>query len=923
VEDAEKARDEAHGARAAAEGRRGELARLVTTLREGALQLQGEIAVAEERQRNALARRARAEAERIEGETHGSRLGDDQRRAQQEREVLAAELVSARASAAERHREEEAARNAVVAARSAVEGAEERARTTRDRLRRLELDREAGERETAEISVRVRSLEEERAQLVDEVAGARRDTDTAAEEVEVAQGVAEAAAKERDAARAAAAVARDREVAARASLFRADEALTALQGKVSALEALERERVGLAPAAARLLRERERFSPGALLGPLSDFLSVEAGDAVSVERFLGATVHAILVRDRAAADEVRAWHQTSNPGPLLLLPVAEAPRSAPNGDDGGEMSDSASLAARVKASAPARDWVFALLGRVTPLDEGDAFLDARGAIWLPGSAGGPGPLRRRAELYASRASVAEATEKRQHASANADGAREAATVADAGAVAAAEHASDAARAVRAADERRVDNERRLRRAERSAAEAGELAAKLGARRDAVAARVVALAEEAHAGAAQMVSLDGLLAESRDMLVSAERAHDDARERRTATQVEEAQAQARLQMASDRERRLAEEHASAAARLEALHSELASLSEADSTLAGQMAHWHAELEARRATAADGESRLSMAEDSVRASDEAFAAAERLLDSERHRATTLADELHQAELRLTELSARRASIRERLEIEWRRPFDELLAGAVSVELDDASLRAETEGVRAQLDALGPVNPLAIEEHEEEMKRADFLSTQRADLASAKLSLQQAIREIDTTARELFLATFTQVRENFRQIFMTLFGGGECDLRLEQPDAPLDCDIEIHASPRGKRTQRIHLLSSGERALVALSLLFGIFLTKPSPFCLLDEVDAPLDDQNIGRFVRMLTQFKSRTQFIVITHNPRTTTEAADAVYGVTMQDPGVSSVVSVRMRGAAIEEAIAGRGSERIEAATAPA
>ena len=129
--------------------------------------------------------------------------------------------------------------------------------------------------------------------------------------------------------------------------------------------------------------------------------------------------------------------------------------------------------------------------------------------------------------------------------------------------------------------------------------------------------------------------------------------------------------------------------------------------------------------------------------------------------------------------------------------------------------------------------------------------------------------------------------------------------------RPEAPMDCDIEIHASPRGKRTQRIHLLSSGERALVALSLLFGIFLTKPSPFCLLDEVDAPLDDANVGRFVRMLTQFKTRTQFIVITHNPRTTTEAADAVYGVTMQEPGVSSLVSVRMRGAsAVDDALAG-------------
>ncbi len=223
-----------------------------------------------------------------------------------------------------------------------------------------------------------------------------------------------------------------------------------------------------------------------------------------------------------------------------------------------------------------------------------------------------------------------------------------------------------------------------------------------------------------------------------------------------------------------------------------------------------------------------------------------------------------------------------------------------------MDDDALRADAEQLRAQLEALGPVNELAIEEHDETVKRLEFLTTQRTDLSDAQKALQQAIREIDTTAREMFLKTFAEVREHFRRIFMTLFGGGECDLRLENPDLPLDCDIEIHASPRGKRTQRIHLLSSGERALVALSLLFGIFLTKPSPFCLLDEVDAPLDDQNVGRFVKMLNEFKVNTQFIVITHNPRTTTEAADAVYGVTMQEPGVSSLVSVRMTGMPVDE-----------------
>jgi chromosome segregation protein len=366
----------------------------------------------------------------------------------------------------------------------------------------------------------------------------------------------------------------------------------------------------------------------------------------------------------------------------------------------------------------------------------------------------------------------------------------------------------------------------------------------------------------------------------------------------------------VQVASDRERRLGDEAATAGQRMDSLHSELAGLSEADTALAEQMGSWRMDLEAREAMLADGEARLTAAEEAVVAADEALLVAEHTLDDVRRRVSALGEELHHAELRFTELSGRRGAIRERLETEWRKPLEELIAGAMVTDLGDDALRAEADEVRAQLDQLGPVNVLAIEEHDETQKRLEFLSTQRTDLADARASLQQAIREIDATARELFLGTFTQVRENFRQIFMSLFGGGECDLVLENPDAPLDCDIEIHASPRGKRTQRIHLLSSGERALVALSLLFGIFLTKPSPFCLLDEVDAPLDDANVGRFVRMLTQFKSRTQFIVITHNPRTSTEAADAVYGVTMQEPGVSSLVSVRLRGRAIEDAIAG-------------
>jgi chromosome segregation protein len=201
-------------------------------------------------------------------------------------------------------------------------------------------------------------------------------------------------------------------------------------------------------------------------------------------------------------------------------------------------------------------------------------------------------------------------------------------------------------------------------------------------------------------------------------------------------------------------------------------------------------------------------------------------------------------------------------------------------------------------ASLEAIGPVNPLAVEEHADEIKRLEFLTGQRDDLVSARQSLIQAIREIDGTARAMFLETFEAVKANFHTVFQTLFGGGECDLRLANPDEPLDSEIEILAAPRGKRIQHVRLLSMGERTLVATSLLFGIYLTKPSPFCLMDEVDAPLDDANVGRFTKLLDEFKPQTQFIVITHNPRTM-HAADAVYGVTMQEPGISTIVGVRL------------------------
>jgi len=294
---------------------------------------------------------------------------------------------------------------------------------------------------------------------------------------------------------------------------------------------------------------------------------------------------------------------------------------------------------------------------------------------------------------------------------------------------------------------------------------------------------------------------------------------------------------------------------------------------------QRAQWEDTVQERRlastgldAAAKDAEAQLGM-------TDADLGQAEGALDQARKALAALGEEEHRLQLERTEIEGKKRGLVERVETEWRKPLDTLLAEAPEVAGDLQWLREENDRLRGAIDAVGPVNALAVEEHAEENKRLEFLMTQRDDLVAARNSLQQAAREIDQTAK-------------------TLFGGGECDVRLANEDEPLESEIEIHAAPRGKRTQRIHLLSSGERTLVAVSLLFAIFLAKPSPFCLLDEVDAPLDDANVGRYVRLLAEFKDQTQFIVITHNPRTM-QAADAVYGVTMQEPGVSTIVGVRL------------------------
>ena len=217
---------------------------------------------------------------------------------------------------------------------------------------------------------------------------------------------------------------------------------------------------------------------------------------------------------------------------------------------------------------------------------------------------------------------------------------------------------------------------------------------------------------------------------------------------------------------------------------------------------------------------------------------------------------------------------------------------------VDLAQTDVQKLIADLTRQLDNMGPVNLDAVHEYDELEDRHRFLENQNNDLTASRRELLDVIAQINSTTRTLFGETFAQVRMNFREMFGELFGGGRADLSLLDESDPLNCGIQISAKPPGKQLQSVSLLSGGERAMTAVALLFAIYMVRPSPFCILDEVDAPLDEGNINCFTRMLDRFVKQSQFIIMTHNKRTIAKA-DVLYGVTMEERGVSRLVGMKL------------------------
>jgi chromosome segregation protein len=441
-----------------------------------------------------------------------------------------------------------------------------------------------------------------------------------------------------------------------------------------------------------------------------------------------------------------------------------------------------------------------------------------------------------------------------------------------------EEAQRAQRALGLAGEERESSaaQARERTAERASLLSAQAAtaARRKALEDAIAAGVGALASRREEMTAEAESLGAFRSEF-------------VARREAISKEEEALASWKLAAAEERARweRAKSEATAATARVQGLETSLEVLVQSLERAEKERQELAASLEAKELAAATQKNELLLAEQREKSARAA-------LDEVRSRSSQAEVEVARLDVELKHLES---SARE----EMGHSMEELRSLPLPEgEFSAAAIEGEINDLKGRLERLGAVNLAALEQYQEMEQRHEFLAKQKKDLEDSIESLNDTIRKINRTSREKFLEAFEKIQEGFNKSFVTLFGGGRAELRLMEDEDVLECGIEIIASPPGKRLQNITLLSGGEKAMTAVALLFALFRYRPSPFCVLDEVDAPLDEANVGRFTRMLRELTPETQFILITHNRRSM-EAADLLYGITMEEPGISSVVSMRL------------------------
>ena len=799
-------------------------------------------------------------------------------------------------------RSEEAARRAARQARGAVEATkaklvEAMSRSGRSRNLATLLERQVGEAEQ-----RIAHQAERQAEAGKEGAAVERGVADAEQALEAA-GQARAALAERSAqltGRHETATSRLEE--ARITLRQAEERRATTAARLESLQELIRGLEGFGEGARLLVAELEGTDQ--VLGTVADLLRTPEELEAAVELVLGDRLRGLVVRDPAEA--ARRLPEGAS-GRLLLVPADPLENAQLPG----------ALSERVGEQG-ATGLAERLLGDAIPGPDGT--VRVRSGLWAGGEDGGSGLLAQRrtarrleADLEGMVATAAQARATRDARSAELDELDRARA-----ALAAEAHEAELAELTRRRDldEARARRKRFTDAAGRAEAERVRLEADLATRREELAGARAAAAEHEACKADHERSLEGLRATA----VTAERGAEQVTVTTTALRVELATVQqaaaghqrdarridAQLEETQRRQRRSASDLQAGRAR----RTQLEQLVERLGVDATELKAEHGSLGKEVAAAA------AVREEKAAA----WQRAEDVLREHRSRLEGLRRDVSTREVSLAEartaLQACRARAAEDFDLELDPVLDALAAsGRATVELKgtgrvaleqaevedaDAIQRCQAQAVEAQakLDALGPVNLAADAEFNEIDERYTALQSQRDDLEKAMGDLRRAIAKIERETKERFEEAFRAVTERFSALYPRLVGGGRAELQLTDPSDLLATGIDIVVEPPGKRLQNLSLLSGGEKAMAAIALVFAVFQVKPSPFCLLDEVDAPLDDANSRRFNNMLREMSAETQFVVITHN-RTTMEVADVLYGVTMQKPGVSSVVSVRM------------------------
>lgn len=692
-----------------------------------------------------------------------------------------------------------------------------------------------------------------------------------------------------------------------------------LSARRDALQQLDQDHAGSPEAAQELLAASENGElPSTLQGTLSDHFTVKPGYEAAIARLLGEAVNALVVSDRGTAEAIAERLGTSEEGGHCLLAALDLPRSGTSSSDAFSMTFAGKY---LESDDVARSVIDALLADAHVVDHLAAAYELRANCPSALIATKNGELITRDGLILAgkQEGSSVAVLKRQNEL------RELNEQIDPLASQLTTHQETETSA-----RQRLEEIRERVAAAQAKVQEGEV--NLAALRQAQVSRERALEElkSKHESAAREIAK---LSEQ-DAIDHAK--HDELQQTVTTKREEVTGAESQAATLSNQLDELAEKEAGMRQTLTELQVRFATQEqqcknweEQREPVANRLLELRESIEKRVGESEDYERRIGEAIQAIAAAGASKAEHETLLteldvliteeQTQKNEAATVIEEreatVRESRKQLNELQNSRSEkevalererllldqLRERMRRAYELELEELPALEETPEAptDWSALEQEVSDKRRQIDAMGPVNLDAIQEYDELEERYGFLEQQHADMQQAKSDLEAAIKQINDTTKKLFAETFEQVRINFQDTFKELFGpGGRSNLVLLDADDPLECGIDIVAKPPGKQLQSITLLSGGEKTMTAVALLFAIYMVKPAPFCVLDEMDAPLDESNINRFIRMVQRFVRQSQFILITHNKRTIS-IADVLYGVTMEEKGVSKVVSVRL------------------------